>query len=132
MSVQKHYPVLDIHLIINKFTINCISYYHIMAKQLWCNAHRVAAVSSAVDGRHTHYLTAAVRAADGRRTVTLKPQLKMPRIVTIQDIRCTGITIVTLPQHRERNMVSYGQKPNDNYKQETRNYRDGNIYMQHK
>ena len=103
-----------------------------MAKQLWCNAHRSTAVSSAVDGRHTHYLTAVVRAADGRRTVTLKPQLKMPRIVTIQDIRCTGITIVTLSQYGERNMVSYGQKPNDNYKQETCNYRDGNIYMQHK
>ena len=56
----------------------------------------------------------------------------MPRIVTIQDIRCTGITNVTLSQYGERNLVSYGQKPNDNYKQETRNYRDGNIYMQHK
>ena len=34
-------------------------------------AHRVAAVSNAVDGRHTHCSTAAVRAADGRRTFAL-------------------------------------------------------------
>jgi len=31
----------------------------------------MAAASNAVDGRHTRYATIAVRAADGRRTITI-------------------------------------------------------------
>ena len=36
--------------------------------------HGSPAVSNAVDGRHTHHATAAVRAADGRRTLNSVPQ----------------------------------------------------------
>ncbi|MBF1055555.1 MAG: hypothetical protein HXL33_04575 [Prevotellaceae bacterium] len=46
---------------------------------------RSTAVSSVVDGRHTHYSTAAVRAADGRRTVSITPvsvQLQVERPAT--------------------------------------------------
>ncbi|MBF1062585.1 MAG: hypothetical protein HXL35_07580 [Prevotellaceae bacterium] len=34
----------------------------------------MAAVSSVVDGRHTHRSTVAVRTADGRRTLTFSEQ----------------------------------------------------------
>ena len=37
---------------------------------LCCKVHCMAAVSSVADGRHTCCLTIAVRAADGRRTMT--------------------------------------------------------------
>ena len=36
--------------------------------------HGSAAVSNAVDGRHTHHAAAAVRAAGGRRTLNSAPQ----------------------------------------------------------
>ncbi|MBF1061780.1 MAG: hypothetical protein HXL35_03495 [Prevotellaceae bacterium] len=41
-----------------------------MAVGLWACAHCSTAVSSVYDGRHTRCSTIAVRAADGRRTMT--------------------------------------------------------------
>ncbi|MBF1061291.1 MAG: hypothetical protein HXL35_00990 [Prevotellaceae bacterium] len=44
----------------------------------------MAAVSSAADDRQTHYTTAAVRAADGRRTILL--WLKTSLHMTLQEV----------------------------------------------
>ncbi|MBF1061370.1 MAG: hypothetical protein HXL35_01385 [Prevotellaceae bacterium] len=47
-----------------------------MPSSLQDNAHRSTAVSSAVDGRHTHCSTAANSTADGHRTMTKSQQRK--------------------------------------------------------
>ncbi|MBF1082667.1 MAG: hypothetical protein HXL34_09475 [Prevotellaceae bacterium] len=44
-----------------------------MLQPFLCKPHRLAAVSSAYDGRHTHRPTFVSNTADGRRTVSLTP-----------------------------------------------------------
>ena len=45
-------------------------------------AHCMAAVSNAVDGRHTHCLTTAVRVSGGRHTITLSPLFMLATTLT--------------------------------------------------
>ena len=55
----------------NAVILKVIGYHDAVVHKLRCEAHCSAAVSSAVDGRHTQRSTAAVRVADGRRTTTI-------------------------------------------------------------
>lgn len=58
---------------------------------LLCQDNCVAAVSNVYDGRRTTGVTAAIRAADGRRTTTEGKQRKKKNAITKQGERNNGI-----------------------------------------
>ena len=58
---------------------------------LLCQGNCVAAVSNVYDGRRTTGVTAAIRAADGRRTTTEGKQRKKKNAITKQGERNNGI-----------------------------------------
>ncbi|MBF1062573.1 MAG: hypothetical protein HXL35_07520 [Prevotellaceae bacterium] len=64
----------------------------------------MAAASSAVDGRHTHCLTAAVRVADGRQTANLTSLSAQQNTTICFTIRANCVTITQRKGHYTKHL----------------------------
>ena len=72
-------------------TVHCTIIDGAMDGPLLCKGDCSAAVNSAYDKRRTTGVTAAIRAADGRRTTTERKQRKKKNAITKQGERNNGI-----------------------------------------